>query len=86
MNILLIILSLIGLLKLVSLFILATIQIYYNYKYKQSIEFGRTFSWFKISTFYIIPTIYFELDDKSFYIRFVWLNFEYYEDSKINII
>ena len=71
MTILLIILSIIGLLKLVSLFILALLQIYYYIKGNNVIEAHRDSCFYIEDNFYIFPTIaisytnkYFEIIDK----------------------
>ena len=79
MKILLIILSIIGLLKLVSLFILVLLQIYYYIKGNNVIEAHRDSCFYIEDNFYILPTITISYTGKYFEIMFHWLKFEYYE-------
>ena len=79
MKILLIILSIIGLLKLVSLFILALLQIYYYIKGNKAVEAHRDSCFYIEDSFYILPTIAISYTSKYFEIMFHWLKFEYYE-------
>ena len=79
MKILLIILSIIGLLKLVSLFILALLQIYYYIKDNDVTEAHRDSCFYIEDSFYILPTIAISYTSKYFEIMFHWLKFEYYE-------
>ena len=79
MKILLIILSIIGLLKLVSLFILALLQIYYYIKGNKAVEAHRDSCFYIEDSFYILPTITISYTSKYFEIMFHWLKFEYYE-------
>ena len=79
MKILIIILSIIGLLKLVSLFILALLQIYYYIKGNNVIEAHRDSCFYIGDSFYILPTIAISYTSKYFEIMFHWLKFEYYE-------
>lgn len=79
MIILLIILSIIGLLKLVSLFILALIQICCYIKGNKVFEAHRDSCFLIDDAFYIFPTIAIADTNKYFEIIFHWLKFEYYE-------
>ena len=79
MKILLIILSIIGLLKLVSLFILALLQIYNFIKGNKVIEAHRDSCFYIEDSFYILPTVAISHTGKYFEIMFHWLKFEYYE-------
>lgn len=79
MKILLIILSIIGLLKLASLFILTLLQIYYYIKGNKIIEAHRDSCFYIEDNFYILPTIEISHTGKYFEIMFHWLKFEYYE-------
>ena len=81
MKILLIILSIIGLLKLVSLFILALLQIYHYIKGNKVIEAHRDSCFYIEDNFYILPTIAISHTGKYFEIMFHWLKFEYYETT-----
>lgn len=79
MNIILIILSIIGLLKLVSLFILALLQIYHYIKGNKVVEAHRDSCFYIESNFYILPTIAISHTSRYFEIMFHWLKLEYYE-------
>ena len=79
MKILLIILSIIGLLKLVSLFILALLQIYHYIKGNKAVEAHRDSCFYIEDSFYILPTISISYTGKYFEIMFHWLKFAYYE-------
>ena len=79
MKILIITLSIIGLLKLVSLFILALLQIYYYIKSNSVTESHRDSCFYIEDSFYILPTIEISYTSKYFEIIFHWLKFEYYE-------
>ena len=79
MKILLIILSIIGLLKLVSLFILALLQIYHYIKGNKAVEAHRDSCFYIEDSFYILPTITISYTSKYFEIMFHWLKFAYYE-------
>ena len=79
MKILIIILSIIGLLKLVSLFILALLQIYHYIKGNNVTEAHRDSCFYIEDSFYILPTITISYTSKYFEIMFHWLKFEYYE-------
>ena len=83
MKILLIVLSIIGLLKLVSLFILALLQIYYYIKGNKVVEAHRDFVFCFDETFYIIPTIDVSYCAKYFTVAFHWLKLDYYESTKL---
>ena len=83
MKILLIILSIIGLLKLGSLFILALLQIYYYVKGNKVVEAHRDSCFYIEENFYIIPTIAVSHTGKYFEIVFHWLKFEYYEATAL---
>ena len=81
MKILLIVLSIIGLLKLVSLFILALLQIYHYIKGNKVIEAHRDSCFYIEDSFYILPTVTISYTGKYFEIMFHWLKFEYYEGT-----
>ena len=66
-------------LKLVSLFILALLQIYYYIKGNKVIEAHRDSCFYIEDNFYILPTIAISHTGKYFEIMFHWLKFEYYE-------
>ena len=83
MKILIIILSIIGLLKLVSLFILALLQIYHYIKGNKAVEAHRDSCFYIEDSFYILPTISISYTDKYFEIMFHWLKFEYYEVTNL---
>ena len=79
MKIVLITLVIIGLLKLVSLFILALLQIYYYIKDNKIVEAHRDSCFYIEDIFYILPTVAISCTGKYFEIMFHWLKFEYYE-------
>ena len=79
MNTILIILSIIGLLKLVSLFILALLQIYHYIKGNKVVEAHRDSCFYIEASFYILPTIEISHTSRYFEIMFHWLKLEYYE-------
>lgn len=83
MKILIITLSIIGLLKLVSLFILALLQIYHYIKSNSVIEAHRDSCFYIEDNFYILPTISISYTGKYFEIMFHWLKFEYYEVTNL---
>ena len=83
MKILIITLSIIGLLKLVSLFILALLQIYYYIKGNNVTEAHRDSCFYIEDSFYILPTITISYTSKYFEIMFHWLKFEYYEVTNL---
>jgi hypothetical protein len=81
MKIILITLAIIGSLKLLSLFILALLQIYYYRKGNKVIEAHRDSCFYIEDNFYIFPTIAISHIGKYFEIMFRWLKFEYYETT-----
>lgn len=83
MKILLIILSIIGSLKILSLFILALLQIYYYVKGNKVVEAHRDSCFYIEENFYIIPTIAVLHTGKYYEIMFRWLKFEYYEATAL---
>ena len=83
MQILIITLSIIGLLKLVSLFILAILQIYYYIKGNKAVEAHRDSCFYIEDNFYILPTISISYTGKYFEIMFHWLKLEYYEVTNL---
>ena len=83
MKILIITLSIIGLLKLVSLFILALLQIYHYIKGNKAVEAHRDSCFYIEDSFYIFPTISISYTGKYFEIMFHWLKFEYYEVTNL---
>lgn len=81
MKIVLIILAIIGLLKLVSLFILCIIEVYNKLKDTKYLEVNKTYGIYKPGDFYIIPTITCSVYGNHpirFDISFMWLNLKYY--------
>lgn len=78
MKIILIILAIIGLLKLVSLFILCIVEIYCRIKDISIIGIKRVHGIYKDSYFYIIPTIRISYINNYFECTFNWLWFQYY--------
>lgn len=84
MKILIIILSIIGLLKLVSLFILCVIEIYYRIINTYIDGITKQYGIYKDDSWYIIPTIRISKCDKYFEIMVQWLCFQYYSSYKID--
>ena len=84
MKIILIILSIIGLLKVVGLFILLGIEIYYKIKEIDIDGIKRESGIYKTGYFYIIPSIKFTISERFFEISLNWLYFEYYCAYNIN--
>ena len=84
MKILLIILSVIGLLKLVSLFILCVIEIYYRIIKKDIDGITKQYGVYKDDSWYIIPTIRVSKCNQYFEIMVEWLCFQYYSSYKID--
>jgi len=78
MKIVLIILSIIGLLKLVSLFILCVIKVVYYLKKDEIVEIQKSYYIYKVLEFYIIPTIRISKYNKFFDVEFIWFNVQYY--------
>ena len=83
MKILIIILSIIGLLKLVSLFILCVLQIYSKIKGNKVLESHRDACFYINDRFYIFPSIEVSKSGKYFEIAFYWFNIQYYEATKL---
>ena len=84
MKILLIILSIIGLLKLVSLFILCVIEIYYRIIKKDIDCITKQYVIYKDDSWYIIPTIRVSKCNEYFEIMVEWLCFQYYSSYKVD--
>ena len=84
MKILLIILSIIGLLKLMSLFILCVIEIYYHIIKTYINGITKQYGIYKDDSWYIIPTIKVSKDSKYFEIMVEFLCFKYYSSYKID--
>ena len=84
MKILLIILSIIGLLKLVSLFILWVIETYYRIIKVDINGITKQYGIYKEDTWYIIPTIKICKCNKYFEISIEWLCFQYYSSYNID--
>lgn len=78
MKILLIIISIIGLLKLVSLFILCVIEIYYRIIKVDINGITKNYGMYKDDNWYIIPTIRVSKYNQYFDIVVEWLCFQYY--------
>lgn len=84
MEILIIVLCIIGLLKLVSLFILYVIETYYRI-IKISINgIRKDYGIYKDIEWYLIPTIYFTKSSKYFELSVCFLYFKYYCAYSIN--
>ena len=84
MKILIIILSIIGLLKLVSLFILCVIEIYCSYKDKNINGIKKSYGIYKDDSFYIIPTIRVSKCNEYFELIIEFLCFQYYSAYHID--
>lgn len=84
MKILIIILSIIGLLKLVSLFILCVIEIYYRIIKTYINGITKQYGIYKDDCWYIIPTIRISKTNKYFEIMVEWLCFQYYSSYNID--
>ena len=82
MNTILIILSFIGLLKLVSLFILAILSIKWH-KNNKNYGLHKLSNMYKDDSWYIIPTITIDKGDRYFEVITYWLCFVYYTDYYI---
>ena len=79
MQTVIIILAIIGLLKLVSLFILCVLELYFKIVKRDFIEIEKSYAiYHKEIVFYIIPTIGFYKSGKFFEIKVDFLGFEYY--------
>ena len=84
MTIILIILSIIGLLKLVSLSILCVIEIYYRIIKKDINGINKSYGIYKDDSWYIIPTIRVSKCNKYFEIMVEFLCFQYYSSYKVD--
>lgn len=84
MKILIIILSIIGLLKLVSLFILCVIEIYYRIIKKDIDGIKKSYGIYKDDSWYIIPTIAISKSNEYFEIMVKFLCFQYYNSYKVD--
>jgi hypothetical protein len=84
MKILIIILSIIGLLKLVSLFILCIIEIYYRIVRISIDGVRRDHGIYKDLEWYLIPAIYFTKSSKYLEVSVCFLCFKYYCAYSIN--
>lgn len=84
MKILIIILSIIGLLKLVSLFILYIIETYYCIIKKYINGIIKHYGIYKDNSWYIIPTIRISKCGQYFGIMIDWLCFQYYSSYNID--
>ena len=84
MKILIIILSIIGLLKLVSLFILCVIEIYYRIIKKDINGINKSYGIYKDDSWYIIPTIRVSKCNQYFEIIVEFLCFQYYSSYKVD--
>ena len=80
----LIILLIIGLLKLVSLFILCVIEIYYRIVKVDINCVTKQYGIYKDDSWYIIPTIRISKTNKYFEIMVEWLCFQYYSSYNID--
>ena len=84
MKILLIILSVIGLLKIVSLFILCIIELYYKIIGTYINDIKKSYGIYKDDQWYIIPTITIAKNNKCFEVMVYWLCFQYYSSYYLN--
>ena len=84
MKILIIILSIIGLLKLVSLFTLCVIEIYCSYKDKNINGIKKSYGIYRDDSWYIIPTIRVSKSNEYFEIMIEFLCFQYYSAYHID--
>ena len=84
MKILLIVLSIIGLLKLVSLFILCVIEIYYHIIKTYINGITKQYGIYKDDSWYIIPTIRVAKYNRYFDIMINFLCFQYYNSYSIS--
>jgi hypothetical protein len=84
MKILIIILSIIGLLKLVSLFILCGIELYYKIKVVEINGIEKGYGIYIDDSWYIIPTIRISKTGKYFEIMIEFLCFQYYSCYNID--
>lgn len=84
MNTILIILSIIGLLKLVSLFILCVIEIYHRIVKVYIDGISKSYGIYKDDSWYIIPTIRVSKCGQYFEIMVNWLCFQYYSSYKVD--
>ena len=84
MKILIIILSIIGLLKLVSLFILCVIETYYRIIKKYINGVAKQYGIYKDDSWYIIPTIRVSKCNQYFEIMVEFLCFQYYSSYHID--
>lgn len=84
MKIVLIILSIIGLLKVVSLFILCIIEIYYRIIKKDINGIDKSYGIYKDDSWYIIPTIRISKCNQYFEIMVEFLCFQYYASYNID--
>ena len=78
MKTILIILAIIGLLKLVSLFIMIVIEVRFLFRPKGYIEIEKDYGLYRTDKLYIIPTIGISKTGKFFEISAYWLYTEYY--------
>jgi len=84
MKVLLIILSIIGLLKIVSLLILCIIEIYYRTIKKHINGITKEYGIYKDDILYIIPTIRISKTGRYLEIMVEWLYFQYYSCYNID--
>lgn len=84
MKIVLIILSIVGLLKLVSLFILCVIEIYYRIIKEDISSIKKSYGIYKVDSWYIIPTIGVSKCNQYLEIMVEFLCFQYYSSYKID--
>lgn len=83
MKIFLIILAIIGLLKLVSLFVLCAIELYCHFKHINIDNIEKEYGLYKDDIFYLIPTISFSKGNVYFELMACWLCFQYYSAYSI---
>ena len=83
MKIILIVLAIIGLLKLVSLFVLCAIELYCHFKHININNIQKEYGLYKDDSFYLIPTVSFSKGKVYFELMAYWLCFQYYSAYSI---
>lgn len=71
-------------LKLVSLFVLCVIEIYYHIIKKDINGINKSYGIYKDDSWYIIPTIRFSKCNQYFELMAEWLCFQYYASYKVD--
>lgn len=84
MKVFIIILVILGLLKVVSFFILLCVELYYKIKRIEIDGIVKTHSFYIIDSFILIPTIKLNKYSKYYDIVFEWLCFQYYSNYYVD--